>query len=189
VRTIIYAIGIVGLVAVLTPHLSAQSLKIAYVNSEKILNELPEAQAAQKELESTIKVWQDSLENMGKELQDGLEDYQKKQALMDPTAKAAVEKHLQDLQQRARDFQAQKFDNRDGEVVKLREKKLQPIQKHVLKVIEQVAKEDGFSYVFDKIENASNVLYADTKYDLTYRVIDRLKRGGSMGKATKDENN
>lgn len=155
----------------------AQTSKIAYVNSETILRELPEAQQAQKELEATLKGWQDELEKMGKDLQEGLDDYQKKQALMDPTAKAAKEKSLQDLQQKAREYQYQKFDTREGEAVKLREKKLSPIQEKVLKAIEAVAKEDGFQFVFDKISNASNVLYADAKFDLTYKVIDRLKRG------------
>jgi Skp family chaperone for outer membrane proteins len=46
-----------------------------------------------------------------------------------------------------------------------------------MKTIEQVAKADGFNYVFDKLEAATNLLYADTKFDLTYKVIDRLKRG------------
>lgn len=154
---------------------SAQSIKIAYVNSETILRELPEAQQVKKELEATIKVWQDELEKMSKELQDGFEDYQKKQALLDPKAKAEKEKNLQELQQKARDYQYQKFDTREGEAVKLREKKFAPIQERVMKVIEKVAKEGKFNFVFDKLEAATNLLYADSKYDLTYKVIDRLK--------------
>lgn len=156
---------------------TAQTAKIAYVNSEKILQELPEAQQVKKELETTIKGWQDELEKMGKELQDGLEDYQKKEALLDPKIKADKQKSLQDLQQRARDYQFQKFDQREGEAVKLREKKFAPIQERVMKIIEQVAKDDGFNYVFDKLESATNLLYADPKFDLTYKVIDQLKRG------------
>ena len=158
-------------------HSGAQQLKIAFVNSEKILGELPEAQQVQQELQTTVKAWQDELEKMGKELQEGLEDYQKKQALMDPQAKAAKEKSLQDLQQKARDYQYQKFDTREGEAVKLREQKFAPIQQKVMKVIEQVAKEGGYTYIFDKMENATNILYADPRMDLTYNVIDRLKRG------------
>ncbi len=97
---------------------TAQTIKIAYVNSEKILQELPEAQQVKKEIETAIKGWQDELEKMGKELQDGIEDYQKKQALLDPKVKADKQKSLQDLQQRAREYQFQKFDQREGEAVK-----------------------------------------------------------------------
>jgi outer membrane protein len=79
VKKIIFLVVIVMLVASLS---TAQSVRIAYVNSETILRELPEAQQVKKDLEITIKGWQDELERMGKELQDGLEDYQKKQALL-----------------------------------------------------------------------------------------------------------
>jgi outer membrane protein len=174
VKKIMFLAVIVMLVASMST--AQQPAKIAYVNSETILRELPEAQQVKKELEVTIKIWQDELERMGKELQDGLEDYQKKQALLDPKVKADKEKGLQDLQQRARDYQYQKFDQREGEAVKLREKKFAPIQERVMKVIERVAKEGKFNFVFDKLD-ATNLLYADSKYDLTYKVIDQLKTG------------
>jgi len=45
---------------------TAQTAKIAYVNSETILRELPEAQQVKKELETTIKVWQDELERLSR---------------------------------------------------------------------------------------------------------------------------
>ncbi len=156
---------------------SAQQIKIAYVNSEVILRELPEAQAVKKKLETTINGWQDQLQQMQRDFQSEVDDYQKKQALMDPKAKADREKSLQDMQQKIIDFNKQKFDTRDGDAVKLREQEFQPIQDHVLDVIKAVAKEDGFNYVFDKLEAATNLLYADPKFDITYKVLDRLKRG------------
>lgn len=181
-KTTVHIVIAVCLLVLLASVAGAQTIKIAYVNSETILRELPEAQQVKKELETTIKGWQDDLEKMGKDLQEAVDDYQKKQALMDPKAKADREKALQDMQQKARDYQMQKFDAREGDAVKLREKKFQPIQDKVLKVIEAVAKEDGFNYVFDKLETATNLLYADPKFDLTYKVLDRLKRGGTKAK-------
>jgi len=174
VKKIIFIAVCLLLIVSISP---AQSVKVAYVNSETILRELPEAQQVRKELETTIKGWQDELDQMSKELQDGVEDYQKKEALLDPKAKADKQKALQDLQQKAREFQYKKFDTREGEAVKLRETKFAPIQEKVMKVIELVAKKDGYNYVFDKLETATNLLYADQKFDITYEVIDRLKRG------------
>lgn len=156
---------------------TAQASKIAYVNSETILRELPEAQQVRKELETTIQAWQAEYQTMVKDFQAASDDYQKKQALLDPKAKDDKEKALTAQRQQILDYQTQKFDQREGEGVKLREQKFAPIQEKVLKAIELVAKEDGFTYVFDKLETASNLLYADAKFDLTYKVIDRLKRG------------
>lgn len=155
----------------------AQAPKLAYVDSEKIIKEFPEAQVVQKDLEATFKAWQDEFQKMGEDLQKGLEEYQKKQALMQAAAKDAEEKRLTDLQQKAREFQVQKF-GQGGEAQQLRDKKLAPIRDKILKNIEAVAKEEGFNFVFDKA-NDILLLYADAKFDLTYRVLDRLKRGAS----------
>lgn len=159
----------------------AQPAKVAYVDSEVILRELPEAQAAQKELEKVIKGWQDELEKMGGELQKGLEEYQKKQAMATQDWKDKEEKRLQELQQKAREFNLQKFDPTRGEAATLRQKKFEPIRDKILKSIEAAAKEDSFNFVFDKANDVL-LLYADAKFDLTYKVIDRLKRGSAATK-------
>jgi outer membrane protein len=159
-----------------TAMVAGQTAKLAYVDSEIILRDLPEAQKAQKELEAMVTTWQEELEKMSAELQKGVEEYQKKQALMLPAAKESEEKRLTDLQQKAREYQAQRFDPRTGDVVTEREKKLTPIRERILKAIEAVAKDEGFGFVFDKANDVL-LLYADVKYDLTYRVLDKLKRG------------
>lgn len=154
---------------------AAQSGKSAFVDSEKILGELPEAQAASKALETLVKAWQDSVQSMRDDLSKQLADYQKREAVMPPATKDAEQKRLQDLDQKWRDFYTQKLDPRTGEAAVEQQKRLAPIRDKVLKAIEAVAKEDGYTFVFDKV----NVLYADARVDLTYRVLDRLKRGAS----------
>lgn len=157
-------------------NLNAQTMKAAFVNSNIILRELPEAQKASREIEATVKMWQDSLERMSQDLQAQVAEYQKKREYMSQPARDNEERRLAELQQRAREYQMLKFDTRQGEAVALNEKKLAPIQDKIIRVIEQVAKEMKFTYVFDRA--AGNVvLYAEPQFDLTYKVIDRLKRG------------
>lgn len=150
-----------------------QTSKAAYVDSEKILGELPEAQRASKELETLVNAWQDSLAKMGADLQKQFEEYQKQESIMPAAKKDVEQKRLADLDQKRREYATQKLDARTGEAAQEREKRLAPIREKVLRAIETVAKEDGFTFVFDR----TNVLYADAKVDLTYKVIDRLKRG------------
>ncbi len=151
----------------------AQATRVAFVDSEIILRDLPEAQQASKELEQMVKPWQDEFEKMSLDLQKQVEDYQKQRNLMPQDRREAEEQRLGQLQQKAREFYAQKLDPRTGEAAAEREKKLAPIREKILKTIETVAKEEGFSFVLDKV----NVLYGDAKVDLTYKVLDRLKRG------------
>jgi outer membrane protein len=154
----------------------AQAMKLAFVDSEVILRELPEAQKAQQDLEALVKTWQEELEKMGQNLQKELEEYQKKEALYNPQKKEEEQRRLAEIQQKAREYQYQKFDPRVGEAATEREKRLAPIRDKILKSIEDVAREEGFSFVFDKANDVV-LLYADTKFNLTYKVLDRLKRG------------
>jgi outer membrane protein len=149
-----------------------QTQKLAYVDSETILKELKEAQEAKKEVDAAVKEWTDELEKMVKELEQNVQDYQKKESLYNPQKKEDEQKKLGEAQQKIRELQLK----RQQDAAQLRDKKFQPIREKVLKSIEVVAKEEGFTFVFDKL-NETILLYADVKYDLTYKVIDRLKRG------------
>lgn len=172
-------LGLAGFVVVA----AAQAPKLSYVDSERIINDLPEAQAAQKDLEGTIKGWQDQLQQMSDDFQKAVDEYQKKESVMAPAAKESEQKRLSDMRQKALDFQNQKL-GQNGEAQQLRDKKLAPIREKILKAIEAVAKEEGFNFVFDKA-NDILLLYADAKYDLTYKVLDRLKRGTPGPKSAK----
>lgn len=76
------------------------------------------------------------------------------------------------------EYRARKF-GQQGEAAVLRAKVLQPLQDKVLKAIEDVAKDEKLSFVFDKIQDASILLFADAKFDFTFKVLDKLKRGSN----------
>jgi len=178
VKNLLIVLGLIAALVFSFSIATAQATKAAFVDSEKILGELPEAQKASTELNALVKGWQDSVASMQADLQKQAEEYQKQSSVMPQAKKDAEEKRLGELNQKLRDFYAQKLDTRTGEAAQEREKRLAPIREKVLRAIEAVAKEDGFTFVLDR----ANVLYADAKVDLTYKVIDRLKRGTS-GKA------
>jgi outer membrane protein len=178
VKNILICTALVAAIIFSISVATAQAAKAAFVDSEKILGELPEAQKASAELNALVKGWQDSLATMQTDLQKQVEEYQKQSSVMAQVKKDAEEKRLGELNQKMREFAAQRLDTRTGEAAQEREKRLTPIREKVLRAIESVAKEDGFTFVFDR----ANVLYADAKVDLTYKVIDRLKRG-TAGKA------
>ncbi|MDE3057374.1 MAG: OmpH family outer membrane protein [Bacteroidota bacterium] len=163
------------LIAVVTCASFAQ-LRIGYVNSDTILKNLPEAQEAQDKLAAIGKQWQDELDKMSKSLQAQYEDYQKKQAMYTDATRQSEQQKLLDEQQKVQKYNEDKFGAK-GEFAMQRDKLMTPIRDKILKAIEKVAKEEKLSFVFDKAGDAV-VLYADASYDITYKVLDRMKRGG-----------
>jgi outer membrane protein len=150
-----------------------QGQRIAYVNSSKILDELPEAQDAAKRLANYAKPIQDSLQLMQSQIQAKYDDYQKKQAIMTEASKTAAQQEIQELQQAARDY----AQGKDQELAQQREKIFTPVKNKILKAIERIAKQEKYSFVLDQNDQVNIVLYADPKDDLTNRVLDNLKRG------------
>lgn len=148
-------------------------LKIGYVNSEKIIAELPEAKESQQKLEALVKGWQDEIEKRGQALQTKFEEYQKQSNMLNESAKQVRQKELVDEEQKLNAYRAEK----QQELAVQREKIMKPIQEKVFKAIERVAKDKKLSFVFDRATEVP-VLYADPAYDYTPDVIIYLKRGG-----------
>jgi outer membrane protein len=156
--------------------LQAQTPKIGFVNSGKIFQELPEAQEAQKRIDAMTKPIQDAIEEKEKELQTKIDDYKKKESMMNDAAKKTAQDEILDLEQKYRTFRAEKLGN-DGELAKETDRVLAPLKAKILAGIERIAKEEKYTFVFDKTEQVNILLYGDPSHDLTFKVIDRLKRG------------
>jgi len=93
--------------------------------------------------------------------------------MMNDAARRTAQQEIQDMTPRAREYASRK----DQELAKRREDVLGPLKEKILKAIERVAKEEKYSFVFDQTEQVQILLYGDPNHDLTYKVIDRLKRG------------
>ena len=174
-KNILVTFVILGLVAAV--HVgNAQTQKIGFVSSAKIFKELPEAQDAQAKIDAMKKTVQDELEKKGAELQAKYEEYQKKESMMTDPAKKQAQDEIVDLQRKFEQLKVEKLgDNSD--LVKNSEKILEPLRAKVIKAIERVAKDEKYSMVLDRTEPVSVLLYGEAAHDLTYKVIDRLKRG------------
>jgi outer membrane protein len=175
VKTPLSLLSLLLAVALLVPSVQAQQ-KIGYVNSSKIFQELPAAQDAQRRIDAMGKPIQDSLEAMQKELAGRYEEYQKKEALMTESSKKGEQQKLIEMERRMNEYRVQKLGN-DGELARETEKVLTPLRERIKSAISAVAKEEKYSFVFDKTESIQILLYGDPAHDITFKVIDRLKRG------------
>jgi outer membrane protein len=153
-----------------------ESQKIGYVDSQVILTQLPEAIKAQGDLDALTNKWTAQLDSMNKSLQQSYENYQKQANTMTEAKKTAAQQDLVEQQQAMENFRRDKFAQQTGEIYKKNEEIFAPIKKKIFKAIEEIAKKEGMKFVFDKAGDVV-LLYADASYDITYQVLDILKRG------------
>ncbi len=156
----------------------AQAVKIGYVNSAKVLQEFSEAQEAQKKLDAMGQQWQSELDRMDREFQQKYDDFQKKEPLLKEDEKRQQREDLVALQQKGLQFRQAKFGN-TGELAAATDSLLRPIKQKVMRVIEEIAKENKIQFMFDRNDQILVLLYGESKFDYTFKVIDRLKTGST----------
>ncbi len=154
----------------------AQTQKIGYVNSAKIMQDYPMAKDAQKQIDAFQQKIQDSVDIFNRTYQEKLKEYQAKESMLTDAAKKDKQQELVMLEQRYNEFRDRKL-SRDGELANVTQKLLDPIKEKVLKIIAQVAKDEKLAFIFDKNDAIQILLYGDVKYDYTNFVLDRLTRG------------
>jgi outer membrane protein len=168
-----YIRNIIGffLVLVCVNSSNAQT-NIGYINSQSIMDQLPEAQDAQKQLEALSAEWQVQLTQMQNDIQKKFEEYDKRKLIMSDKRRAEVEKDLQDLDKKLVDFRQQKFGTA-GELFTKQNELMKPVQEKVFKAVKDVADSQGYDYVIDR-SSSTLLLYANTKHDLTQKVLEKL---------------
>lgn len=130
-------------------------LKLGYVNSQELLSVMPEMTKADTDLKNFAKQYQDQLETMGKEFEKKGGEYQASEKTMSDAVKEVKQKELQSLEARIRDFQQ----SAQEKIGKKKEELYKPILEKADKAIKDVAKEKGYSYVFDA--SGGGLLYAN----------------------------
>lgn len=160
------------LFAALTQNLNAQ-LKIGYVDSDTIMKQLPDAQDAQKKLDAIIKEWQEELSKMERDWKAKYDDYDKRKLILSEQKRVEIEKELVTMEDQVSKYRQDKFGVK-GELFQKQEEFMKPIQNRIFTVIQQIAKDKDYDFIFDRSGDIM-FLFAKEEFDLTKEVIEKLK--------------
>lgn len=160
----------------------AAQVKIAYVNSDRIMQEFEEAKEAQQKLDAEAQKLQEQYGTMTTQLDSMQQDYQRQQFVMSEERRKQKQSEIQQLQQRIQQFQMQNV-GPQGQIYAKQEQILGPVLKKINAAIKKVAVNNGYDFVLDSVNG--NLLYAEEKYNITADVLYELRRGSSSGSTTK----
>lgn len=148
-------------------------LKIGYVDSDTIMENLPDAQDANQKLDALVKEWQTELSKLEQEWKTKYDDYDKRKLIMTDQTRAETEQELVKLEKQVGEFREKKFGN-NGELFQKQDEIMKPVQNKVFNAITDIAKEEELDFVFDRSGDVL-LLYAKEEYDITAKVLERLK--------------
>jgi len=165
-------ISILFFIGLLSFPLSAQ-LKIGYIDSDTIMDNLPDVQDARQKLDAMIRDWQTELRNLEAEHKKKKDDFDKRNLVMTDQTRTEAENELADLERNISDFRDKKFGPK-GELFQKQDELMKPLQNKIFNVIQEIAVDEDFDYVFDRSGDII-FLYAKPEYDLTAKVLEQLQ--------------
>ena len=156
------------LMLMLLAPMTMMAQKFGKVNTQTIMQALPDVAKANGELEALQKQKDNELKAMQEEFQRKADEYQKGSSTMNATAKQQKETELQGLQQKIQ----QAYQDGQQELQKKSNELMQPIVAKVRAAIDAVGKAGNYTYIFEEgaaIYTGSNVL------DVTKEVQSKIK--------------
>ena len=147
---------------------SAQGLKFAHVNFNELVQLMPEMDSARVQMEASQKEIQDTYQSMVEEFNAKYSEYGEKQATWTQSVRESKEREIQSIQTRIQEFEQ----SSQQDIAQLQNTLMAPIYQKAQDVVNNLAKAQGFIYVFD----SSQLLYIDANQstDLTKSAREAL---------------
>ncbi len=157
---------------------AVQAQKFAYVDTDYILQNVPEFKKAQEELDKTSTAWQKEVEAKYKEIEALYKAFQADLVVLTDDMRKNRENEIVEKERLAKEFQKSKF-GLEGELFQKRQELIKPIQDKVFAAIKEVAASSQLDMVLDKAADHATILFADPKLDKSDLVLRKMgiKRG------------
>ena len=146
--------------------------KIVYVDSEYIMENIPEYGDAQAELNALSEKWQREVKAVYDKVSEMYSKYQTDMLLLSEDQKRAREQAIVDKEQEAKNLQMQYF-GAEGQLYQKRTELIQPIQEKVYTAMKDLAQSKNYAFILD-LASGTSVLYASDKNDVSDDVLDQL---------------
>ena len=150
----------------------AFSQKYGYIDSDYILNKMPDYSEAKTKLDKLAELWKKEIEESMELVTRKKADYAREEVLLPDEEKTNRLTELTRLETETLEMQKLRFGVK-GDYFSKRQELIKPIQDKVYDAMQKVASKRNYSFVFDKA-NQSNLVYADSKYDLSDEVLKEL---------------
>jgi outer membrane protein len=145
--------------------------KVAYINSQALMEVAPGRAAAESLLAKTGQGFKATLDKLQDSARTLLVNYQKDEPKLSAAQKEKAQRNIQaledTLQSKQQSYQ-QQFNAKQAEL-------MAPITDLVKKVLDDIRVEDGYAMILDNAPGASVIVSADKNLDITDRVASRLK--------------
>ena len=163
---------IIFIISFIVSIFSINAQKIALIDMEYILENIPAYQKANDELNVLSQQYQKIIEAKSKEAETLYFAYQKSASSLSATQRTQKEEAIVSKEKEVAELRKRYF-GPEGEMVQKQETLITPIQDKVYEAVKQVSQRKGYDVVVDRA-SASSIIFASPRIDISNEVLTVL---------------
>ncbi len=159
-----------------------RGVRIGYIDTEYILENVPEYTEATKQLESKVQKWKTEIEGRLNIVKQKREALNNEKALL---TKELIEEREEDIffeEKEILDYQQKRF-GPSGDLMIQKKQLMQPVQDQIFQAVQDIAENKKYDFVFDKSADVV-MLYSAERFDISDLVIRTITRASKRKQAT-----
>jgi Skp family chaperone for outer membrane proteins len=157
------------------PQLQAQKPnRLAYIDMEYILENVPEYQEASVQLESRVQQWKQELENDLKKVEQKKITLEQERHLLTKELIEEREAEISFEESKIAEYQQKRFGS-NGDLIQQKKQLIQPIQDQVFNAIQEIGVQRNYDFIFDRTSNIGMVFSAE-RHNISDQVLRIITR-------------
>ena len=169
------------LLFLITYLVSAQrSVKIGYIDTEYILENLPEYNQVSDRLEEKASGWKKEIENRSIKIEQKKEALHSERILLTNEMIDEIEEEITLDEEELSEYQQKRFGPR-GDLIIQKQQLIQPIQDQIFNAIRELAESKNYDFIFDKSADIV-MLYSDKRFDVSDQILRTISRANNRKK-------
>ena len=165
----------------ITYLVSAQrSVKIGYIDTEYILENLPEYNQVSDRLEEKAAGWKKEIEDRSRKIEQKKEALNSERILLTDEMIDEIEEEITLDEEELSEYQQKRFGPR-GDLIIQKQQLIQPIQDQIFNAIRELAESKNYDFIFDKSADIV-MLYSDKRFDVSDQILRTISRANNRKK-------
>jgi Skp family chaperone for outer membrane proteins len=176
---VLFLVAIMSLMSFVST--AQRGVRIGYIDTEYILENIPEYQDANSQLERKVQKWKKEIEQRLNVIDSKKKQLNSESVLL---TKELYDERLEDLsfeEAEILDYQQDRF-GPNGDLMIQKKQLIQPIQDQIFSAVQEIAGGKKYDFIFDKSADVV-MLYSAERFDLSELVIRSITRSSKRTQA------
>ena len=157
-----------------------RGVKIGYIDTEYILENLTEYSEVADRLEEKAQSWKDEISKRSREIDQKKESLNSERILLTKDLIEELESEIEFEEQELNEYQQKRFGTR-GDLILQKQQLIQPIQDQIFNAIKEIAKSKNYDFIFDKSSDIV-MLYSNRRHDISDQILRNISRANNRKK-------